>query len=182
MFLKMPKISLFRDELEELIEDEVVFSVRSVADQQCFYRYYDPATGRYLTSDPIGLNAGINTFGYVYQNPVNYYDPNGKVAVPVLSLAIGAFVGVISSGFTGNGFTFKGVLRGLFTGAASGALAGFGGGSIILGKGLGAALRGPVKGGYFSATIGAIVGIVGSNFITIGSAIASETDGGQCEP
>ena len=174
----MLKISLFRDELEELVEDEVVFSVRFVADQQCFYRYYDPATGRYLTSDPIGLNAGINTFGYVYQNPVNYYDPNGKAAVPVITGIFGGFVGGISSGFTGNGFTFKGVLRVILAGAPSGVLASFGGGSIILGRGLRAALTGPVKGGLFSATIGGIVGIFGGSFITIGSAGASETGGG----
>jgi RHS repeat-associated protein len=46
-----------------------------------YYRYYDPATGRYMRSDPIGLEAGINTFGYVGGNPVNYYDPNGQAAV-----------------------------------------------------------------------------------------------------
>ncbi len=40
-------------------------------------RYYDPQTGRYVTSDPIGLDGGYNTYGYVDANPVIYFDSNG---------------------------------------------------------------------------------------------------------
>jgi RHS repeat-associated protein len=42
-----------------------------------YYRDYDPATGRYLEADPIGLRGGVNLYDYVHANPVRYVDPSG---------------------------------------------------------------------------------------------------------
>ena len=36
--------------------------------------------GRYITSDPIGLEGGLNTYGYGLQNPLFWYDEMGLLS------------------------------------------------------------------------------------------------------
>ena len=54
-----------------------------------YQRDYNPKIGRYLQSDPLGLNGGINSFVYAENNPLKYMDANGQFAFAFL-LAIPA--------------------------------------------------------------------------------------------
>jgi RHS repeat-associated protein len=44
-----------------------------------YHRYYDPGTGRYLTSDPLGLEGGLNGYVYVGSGPTNSTDALGLI-------------------------------------------------------------------------------------------------------
>ena len=47
------------------------------------FRYYEPETGMYLVSDPLGLLGGEQTYRYV-PNPLGYVDPLGLAICPVM--------------------------------------------------------------------------------------------------
>jgi RHS repeat-associated protein len=45
-----------------------------------YYRDYDPTVGRYMQSDPVGLQGGLNTYIYARNNPLSLIDPFGLQA------------------------------------------------------------------------------------------------------
>ena len=65
-------------------------------------RYYDPSTGRFTQEDPIGVEGGLNLYGFANGDPINLSDPFGlcppcgidmlpQIAIPLP--AAGAAVG-----------------------------------------------------------------------------------------
>lgn len=69
------------------------------------FRDYNPATGRFVESDPIGLTGGINTYGYVFANPLSAIDPLGLAAhVDLLDPSNPSWVIQWADSYTPDGF------------------------------------------------------------------------------
>jgi RHS repeat-associated protein len=62
-----------------------------------YFRDYDPAIGRYLESDPLGIDAGINTFGYTAGNPLVLTDPLGLDSSDNAFVGFGQSLGAIGA-------------------------------------------------------------------------------------
>ncbi|HEX7761124.1 MAG TPA: RHS repeat-associated core domain-containing protein, partial [Caulobacteraceae bacterium] len=57
-----------------------------IPEAQLYYykaRVYDPATGRFLQTDPVGYDDDLNMYVYTGGDPVNDADPSGLSACPV---------------------------------------------------------------------------------------------------
>jgi RHS repeat-associated protein len=59
--------------------DSIGYTGREAAGSLWYYRarYYDPVTGRFLSEDPERYADGMQVYGYVLNNPINYRDPTG---------------------------------------------------------------------------------------------------------
>lgn len=68
-------------------------------------RYYDASSGRFLTDDPEGFNAGVNTYAYVLNNPADYTDPFGLDVVVCFFPEPAQGFGHVGFGFPGEPYS-----------------------------------------------------------------------------
>ena len=142
-------------------------------------RYYDPETGRFISADDaeyldFQTLYGSNRYIYCLNNPVNYIDPDGTIAITLACLIIGAIVGAVvgfglmlKKDWEDDGKLFNGsvsfweYLGGTLIGAAIGGLIGYG-------AGVAAGLLGGVSMGYGIASTG------GSAVLVAGGTVVGE--------
>ncbi len=71
-------------------------------------RYYSPAIGRWLTTDPAGTRDSTNLYQYLFNNPFQYCDPDGQcvflIAIPIGEIILGtataeAIIGAVVGAF-----------------------------------------------------------------------------------
>ena len=63
-----------------------------------YFRDYDPSTGRYAESDPIGLDGGVSTYGYVGASPLMWKDTYGLVRWEGSAMPASAGIGPFAAG------------------------------------------------------------------------------------
>ena len=88
-----------------------------------YFRDYDPNTGRYVQSDPIGLAGGINTYTYVNSSPLLTVNPTGEAGI--IGLIGGAIIGggayIVGQVQSGSQISASGLLLNTLAGSISGA-------------------------------------------------------------
>ena len=126
-----------------------------------FHRYYKLEIGRYITSDPAGLEGNINSYEYALNNPIRFYDPYGlepNSGCVAACTAVGASIG--------------GALGGYVTGALGGTA------GTMVAPGVGT-IGGTVGGAAVGRIGGMAIGSVGG--MSLGQTFCPDDDEEECQ-
>ena len=122
-------------------------------------RYYSCADGRFILTDPLGVNGGnTNLYVYSFNNPNSFIDPSGNLSImAVLQTAITARDGAYTSINSGAGI--GGTIGGAAGAVTGTAVGGAVGGAVgrVAGATIGGAIGGPI-GAYVGGLVGGLVG------------------------
>ncbi len=151
-----------------------------------YFRFYDPGTGRYVSTDPLGQSAAINLFVYAKNSPIVYFDPYGlycltQVQINAIAASIGGgFGGLVSGAITG---AVVGGIPGAIALGLAGAVRGAGVGmasAIVIqqvgaagGVGMAAVATNSGPGGKARSAAGAAVGAVAGDLLGDGATAAA---------
>ena len=135
-------------------------------------RYYDPAVGRFMQRDPIGIREGTNTYLYLFGRPTIAVDPTGQGFLSIIGGAIGGAIGGFATGFlTGGG------LAGGLGGAIAGGIAG-GVNGVLHGTGFGNAFVSSLAPGALAGIGGGLVAGLAERGATLGGIVIGGAVGG----
>lgn len=128
-------------------------------------RYYEPTSGRFLSPDPLGHAASMSLYDFANGDPVNQFDPDGR-------LFVGAAIGAVSGGIAG----YYGALAqgGTLKQAALGALAGATVGGLI---GAADPTEGLVSANEIVLAAGAIGAVAGGAGDIVGQVVTQKAEG-----
>jgi RHS repeat-associated protein len=147
-----------------LLTDFHGYPYREPADGTIYVRarWYDAATGAFLTPDPMGYTDASNQYAFAANDPVNLSDPSGKCEGACIGAIVGGIAGAGYAGYRSFVYDEDFAWKYVGQGALAGAAIGFGIETLGAGSGVTAA----VVGGLWTGA-------------GTGGAIASVTSGGS---